>query len=196
MEFPLQLSFKLLALSPQIAVTEASGALRFYVKQKLFKLKEAVTVFADEAQTRPVYRIAADRVLDISATYHVTDEATGAELGSLQRKGMRSIWRAHYEIHRGGGPILNVREENPWVKVIDSVVGEIPVVGMLTGYVFNPAYRVTRASDGSPVMRIVKRPALFEGRYTIERLGELSENDETLTVLSALMMLLLERRRG
>ena len=46
MNFPLTLNFKKLALSPQISVTDASGRLLFYVKQKAFKLKEAVTVFA------------------------------------------------------------------------------------------------------------------------------------------------------
>ncbi|HEV2150618.1 MAG TPA: hypothetical protein VGR37_24685 [Longimicrobiaceae bacterium] len=195
MDFPLQLSFKVVAISPQITVTDASGRLLFYVKQKAFKLKEAVTVFADPEQTRPLFRIAADRVLDISAQYHIED-AAGAPLGLLQRRGMRSLWRAHYEIHRGGGPILAIHEENPWVKVIDGLLGEVPILGMLTGYFFHPAYRVARAVDDAPVLRAVKQPAFFEGRYTIERVGELSESDETLAVLSVLMMLLLERQRG
>jgi hypothetical protein len=196
MDFPLQLGFKIVAIAPQITVTDAAGRLRFYVKQKAFKLKEAVTVFADAEQTRPLYRIAADRVLDISAQYHITDAASGAPLGVVQRRGMRSLWKAHYEIHRDGGPILTIREENPWVKVIDGLLGEIPVLGMFTGYFFHPAYRVARAADDGPVLRAVKQPAFFEGRYTIERTGELSENDQTLAVLGVLMMLLLERQRG
>lgn len=195
MDFPLQLRFKTVAISPQISVTDAGGRLLFYVKQKAFKLKEAVTVFADEAQSRELFRIAADRVLDISAQYHFT-ESGGGDLGVLQRQGMRSIWRAHYEIHRGGGPILTIREANPWVKVVDGLLGEVPVIGMFTGYFFHPAYLVARAADDVPVLRAVKQPALFEGRYTIERVGELSTSDETLAVLSVLMMLLLERQRG
>jgi hypothetical protein len=196
MDFPLQLKFKTVAISPQISVTDSAGRLLFYVKQKAFKLKEAVTVFADAEQTRPLYSIAADRVLDISARYHMTESAGGGELGVLQRRGMRSLWKAHYEIHRGGGPILNIREANPWVKVLDGVLGELPVVGMFTGYLFHPAYVVSRAVDEAPVLRAVKQPAFFEGRYSIERVGDLSPNDETLAVLSILMMLLLERRRG
>ena len=195
MEFPLQLHFKTFVVSPQISIFDAAGRLQMFVKQKAFKLKEAVSVFGDEAQSRLLFRIGADRVIDLSASYHVQDES-GAELGRLQRRGMRSFWRAHYEIHRGGGAILLIREENPWVKVVDNLLGEIPVVGMLTGYVFHPAYSVTRVIDDAPVLRAVKQPAFLEGKYTIERLGELSENDERLAVLSLLMMLLLERRRG
>ena len=195
MNFPLDLRFKIVAISPQISVTDASGRLLFYVKQKAFKLKEAVTVFADAEQTRPLYKIGADRIIDISARYTITDPA-GNELGAVQRQGMRSFWRANYEIHRGGGPILTVREENPWVKVADRLFGEIPILGIFAGYVFHPAYLLARAADGAPMMRAVKQPAMFEGKYTIERQGELSENDETLAVLSLLMMLLLERARG
>lgn len=195
MDFPLQLKFKTVAISPQVSVTDSAGRLLFYVKQKAFKLKEAVTVFADAEQTRPLFRIAADRVLDLSAQYHITQEG-GGDLGIVQRRGMRSLWKAHYEVHRGGVPILTIREANPWVKVVDGLLGEVPVIGLFTGYFFHPAYVVARAADDAPVLRAVKQPALFEGRYTIQREGELSPGDETLAVLSVLMMLLLERQRG
>ena len=70
MKYPLELSFKIISLGPQLSVTDANGGLVFYVKQKLFKLKEEVTVFADVQQARPLYKINADRVLDISAPQH------------------------------------------------------------------------------------------------------------------------------
>lgn len=195
MDFPLQLRFKIMAISPQISVTDASGRLLMYVKQKAFKLKEAVTVFADEAQTRPLYRIQADRVIDISAKYAITDE-TGQQVGALQRKGMRSLWRAHYEVVRGGGTVLTIREANPWVKVVDALVGELPVIGIFTGYILHPAYLISRADTGEVVMKATKQAAFLEGKYNIERVGDLRPEDETLAVLNVLMMLLLERRRG
>ncbi len=194
MNFPLDLRFKLVALAPQISVTDATGHLLCYVKQKAFKLKEAVTIFSDATQSRPQYRITADRVLDISARYHITD-AAGAPLGTVQRRGMRSLWRAHYEVFEDGRQVFLVQEENPWVKVADGLLSEIPIVGLLAGYLFHPAYRVTRA-DGAAVMRAVKRPALFEGRYAIERVGAVTDDEERLVLLSMLMLLLLERYRG
>ena len=195
MDFPLQLRFKIMAISPQISVTDAAGRLLMYVKQKAFKLKEAVTVFADEAQTRPLYSIKADRVIDISAQYAITDE-TGQQVGVLQRKGMRSLWRAHYEVSRGGGVVLTIREANPWVKVVDALVGELPVIGIFTGYILHPAYLISRADTGEVVMKATKQAAFLEGKYNIERVGDLRPEDETLAVLNVLMMLLLERRRG
>jgi hypothetical protein len=194
MKFPLDLRFKVVAVAPQISVLDAAGALVLYVRQQAFTLKESVTVFGDAEQTRPLYRITADRVLDISAQYRI-DDAGGAPLGVLRRQGMRSLWRAHYELQRGGVPLLAIREENPWVKVLDGLLSEIPIVGLLTGYVLHPAYRVA-SPQGSAVMRAVKEPAFFEGRYRIELLQALAPPDETLTVLALLMLLLLERRRG
>ena len=93
LNYPLHLSFKILALARQLRLTDASGNRIFHVKQKVFKLKEAVTVFVDEGQTQPLYFMRADRVLDFSANYHFTDKA-GAALGSVRRRGAKSLWRA------------------------------------------------------------------------------------------------------
>jgi len=195
LSYPLQLSFKIVAIAPQISVVDATGTLLLYVKQKLFKLREAVTVFADREQQRPLYTIGADRVIDFSARYHVAT-AAGEPVGVVQRQGMRSLWKAHYEVERAGVPVLALREENPWVKVADGLFGEIPLLGVLSGYLFHPAYLVTRTADGAPLLRARKRPAMFEGRYEITRLGELSDAEQELGLLAVLMLLLLERERG
>ena len=195
MNFPLDLRFKLFAISSQIAVTDAQGTLVYYVKQKAFKLKEAVTVFADESQTRPLFKIAADRVLDISARYRVED-AGGAEIGVLQRRGMRSIWKAHYEIHQGGVQKFLIREESAWVKVLDSLVGGIPILGIFTGYMFHPAYLVSLGEGQPTLLRVVKQPALFEGRFRIDAITGSVDRSLDVAVVGILMMLLLERARG
>jgi len=192
--YPLHLSFKIIAIAPQISVTDAGGRLLLYVKQKAFKLKEKVTVFADQEQTRPLYSIGADRIIDFAAQYDITT-AAGGHLGAVKRRGMRSIWRAHYDVLRGGAAVLTIREANPWIKVLDNVLGEVPVLSMLTGYVFNPAYLVARA-DGTVILRAQKRPALWEGKYEITRQAELPSAEEELALLGVVMMLLLERTRG
>ncbi len=195
MNFPLKLEFKKVALAPQISVYDANGSLRFYVKQKLMKLKADITIFADKAQTQPLYTIKADRVIDFSARYHFRDQ-NGVELGSIKRQGARSLWKARYDISDANGiDFLRIQEENPWVKVADAFFGEIPLVGMLSGYVFNPAFLVERPDD-TLVFKITKKPALFESSFAIEKQAELKETEETTAVLGILMMTLLERSRG
>lgn len=194
MNYPLQLSFEILSVARKLSVIDATGNLNFFVKQKMFKLKEAVTVFADANQQHPLYELKADRVIDFSASYHFTD-ARGNHVGSVRRKGMKSLWKARYDIVNGSSLPLTIQEANPWAKVGDALFGEIPIVGMFSGYVFHPEYLVAR-QDGTAVMRLKKQPAFFQGKFTIEKLADLSEEEETRILLSLIMMVLLERQRG
>lgn len=194
MNYPLDITFKLLAIAQQLSVRDAQGNLIFYVKRKAFKLKESITVFADEAQTRPLFHVNADRVIDFSARYLFTDHA-GNMLGSIKRHGMRSLWKSHYEIEDERHAALSLNEENAWIKVFDSLLGELPVVGMLTGYLFHPAYLLSRA-DGTVLLRMEKQPAFFEGKFRVEQRAELTPVEETRALLGLLMMILLERSRG
>ncbi len=195
MNYPVELSFKILALASQIYIRDASGGLIGYVKQKMFKLKENIEIYSDENKSELIYTIKADRILDFSANYSFTD-VNGKSIGSIRRKGMRSILKAHYLIFDSNQQqVFEVHEENAWIKVIDALVGEVPVVGMFTGYLFNPAYLVTRM-NGNTVVRVQKQPAFFEGKFQIELKEQMSESDEELILLSNLMMVLLERRRG
>lgn len=161
MNFPLDARFKLFAIASQVSVRDAGGTLLYYARQKAFKLREAVTIFADEEQSRPLFRIGADRILDISARYKIEDPA-GVQVGALQREGLKSFWRTSYTIDAGMHGTFGIREANPWTKVLDGLFGSLPIVGILSGYLFHPAYNVARA-DGTPVLHIEKKPALFEG---------------------------------
>lgn len=197
MNFPLTLRFKILALTPQIYVDDAAGNSVFYVKQKLFKFREKIEVFHDATRTSLFCTIAADRIIDWSARYHF-NAADGTPLGSVGRKGLRSLWRAKYDIFSPGDSscAYEIREENPWAKVGDSFFGEIPIVGLFSGYLFHPRYMVKHRITGQPVMRITKQSAFLEGRFLIERFGDVSEQESLTITLSLLMMVLLEKNRG
>ncbi|MGK0189887.1 MAG: hypothetical protein ACI9R3_005706 [Verrucomicrobiales bacterium] len=195
MNYPLQLSFKIMALASQIYVRDSSGSEICYVKQKMFKLKEAVQVFTNSDRSTELCEIKADSIIDFSATYNFIN-AQGSPFGAVRRKGMRSLWKAHYQITQDGDVAFEMNEENGWIKVIDGIIGDIPLIGFLSGYFFHPTYIATRASDGSPVMRAKKVPAFWEGRFEIEKLTEINEAEELKLLMGFMMMLLLERRRG
>ena len=194
MDFPVKLEFKKVALTPQMSVIDANGELLFYVKQKMFKLKEAITVFGDREQTEPLYKIGADRVIDFSARYRFTD-MNGEDLGSVKRQGAKSLWKSHYDIYDGDEVVATIQEENAWVKFGDAMFGEIPILGIFAGYVFNPTYLVAR-TDGTLIAKIKKQPALFESSFTIEEVVDISEAAELRTILSTLIMTMMERGRG
>lgn len=196
MQYPLHLRFKLFALSPQIRVTDADNKTVCYVKQKLFRLKEAVNVYRDESREKILCEIKADRIIDFSANYNFYDES-GETFGSVKRKGMRSIWKAHYEVYDDQQQhTATIQEENPMAKVMDSFLGEIPLVSLFSGYMFHPKYGLTPNGGDSPVMRVTKQPSMWEGVFKIDKLGEMDPVEELRGLMAFLMMLLLERSRG
>jgi uncharacterized protein YxjI len=193
--YPLTLRFKILAVARQLSVRDSNQRLLMYVKQKAFKLKEAITVYEDEEQTRPLYQIAADRVIDFSATYNISD-AAGGYVGAIRQKGMKSLWRSTYEIVRGDEVVFTVREENPWAKVGNSLFEGIPVIGMLSGYVFHPSFLISASGRGD-VLRARKEAAFLESVFSVQRLETpLPPEDERLLLIGMVTTVLLERRRG
>ncbi|MHA1718999.1 MAG: hypothetical protein ACTSWX_01670 [Promethearchaeota archaeon] len=194
MEYPLHVSFKIMTFGSKFTVTDNNGNVLFYVKQKLFKLKEKINVFSDTTQTNQLYTIGADRIIDFSARYNFTD-MNGQNLGSIKRKGMKSLFRANYEIYDGENQVMSITEESVFVRFMDAIFSSIPCIGVCSGYVFHPSYLVARL-DGTEMMRVKKQPAFFEGKFKIEKLNEMSDYEEKQILLSIMMMLLLERIRG
>ena len=194
-QYPLHLKFTW-SFARQILLTDDSDQLLFCIRQKMFKLKEVIGVFGDKQRSELKYEIKADRIIDFSARYNFTDQY-GRDIGAVKRRGWRSFWRARYDIFNGDEIVFTITEKNPWVKVIDSLLGEIPIVGMFTGFFFNPTYQVHRSSDeGNTVMLLEKKPSFFSRLFTIKKLDKLEEREEQQVLLSMIMMLLLESSRG
>ena len=74
-------------------VYDEAGHLVMYSKQKAFKLKEDIRLYADESMKVELLTITARSVLDFSAAYDVVDPLAGQKVGALRRKGWSSIAR-------------------------------------------------------------------------------------------------------
>ncbi|TWU23343.1 hypothetical protein Pla52o_28790 [Novipirellula galeiformis] len=194
MQYPIELTFKLMTFGQRITATDANGNVLMFIKQKMFKLKEKVDIYSDSTQQNLIFQIASDRMIDFSANYHFRD-AQGNDWGAVRRKGMRSLWSAHYDIMQEGTVDMTISEESPMKKVLESLLGEIPIIGLVADYMLNPSYIIKRP-DGTPVLRLTKRPAVFEGKFTLTKLNEIPEDDELRSLLAMIMLVLLERRRG
>ena len=81
------------------------------------------------------------------------------------------------------------------VKFMDGMLYQIPVLGLVSGYVFHPSYTIARP-DGTRVLAVRKQPAMWEGRFTIEKVSDMTPDEEALATLGILMMTMLERSRG
>jgi len=195
MDYPLEMRFKIIAIAPQISVVDAKGGSICYVQQKLFKFKEAVNVFSDATKKQKLCEIKADRMIDFSASYHFFD-ASGECFGGVRRKGLKSLWSAHYDVvDHQNQPIGTISEENPMAKVFDSIFSEVPLIGNLSGFLFNPRY-VLKNVGGQDTLRMKKQPAFWEGKFILEKLGGIDPVNELCCIMAFLMMTLLERSRG
>jgi len=193
--FPINFVFKITSFANDFTATDTNGAVIAYVKQKMFRLKEDINIYSDETKSKIDYKIKANKWLDFSAAYSFFDE-NETEFGKIARKGWRSIWKAKYEIIDQHEKLqYTVTEENPWVKVFDSLLSEVPILSMFTGYLFNPAYIVING-EGKTVVRLKKLPSFFGRKFEVSKVGELDSDDDDRVMLGLMMMILLERRRG
>ncbi len=193
--FPVTFEFNISTLANDFTAKDSSGKTIAYVRQKMFKLKEDISVYNDDTKSRLNYKIKADKWLDFSTAYSFfnTDDR---EFGKVVRKGWKSLWNVHYEIinqHQKQQYVIN--EENPWVKVLDSLFGEIPILGMFTGYLFNPTYLV-KNPQGKTVVKLKKLKSFFGKNFEVTKVGELDNDDDDRVMLALMMFVLLERRRG
>ena len=195
MQFPLNFTFKITTISNDFRVNDATGAEVAFVRQKLFKLKEEVQIFNNESRSQLIFTVKANKWLDFSASYVFYDNQE-RELGRIVRRGWKSLWKSSYDIYdENQKQDFSVNEENPLIKVFDGLFDDIPILGMFTGYFFNPTYLVTRP-DGTAIARLSKEKSFFGRRFSVDKLAEFETGEENRLLLGLMMMILLERQRG
>ncbi len=189
LNYPLTLSFKLLALNPQAKVADATGQTVLYVKEKAFSLKININVYADEAQQQQLYHIQADKVLGMNIPFSITTPI-GDLVGKVQRPTMTSMWKATYQISNSTGQEIGLlHEENPWLKVLDSALSDIPFVHMF----INPGYLVDLR--GQPALYLKKQPSMLDRTFKLEKRADLPDSDERLLLAATLLAMMMERMR-
>ena len=194
LSYPLDLSFKIVTIGTRIRVTDATGRQVAYARTKKFKLKEDVRVYEDEDQARLLFRMKADRMIDFSARYAISGP-DGNHIGAVGRLGMRSLWSSAYLLADATGEQAgSISEENAWVKVLDGLMESVPFGDAMGGLFFNPAYLADLRSH--EVLRVQKQRSVLESTFRIEKLADVSDDEEDLLLAGVIMMVLLERDRG
>lgn len=100
------------AIGKQVFVTNSAGELILYVKQKGFRLKEDIRVYADEKKTEERLLIQARKVLDFNIAFDVVDSASGEKVGGVRRKGWSSAIRDEWHFLDGDDNQVGVIHED------------------------------------------------------------------------------------
>jgi uncharacterized protein YxjI len=93
-----QLKRQVFALTGKLRFYAPDGTLVLFAEQKMFRLREDIRLYADEAKTQEVLLVKARQIIDWAAAYDVLDGATGQKVGALRRKGWASMIRDEWEV--------------------------------------------------------------------------------------------------
>lgn len=179
--------FKLLGAAFHVYSTDQR--LLGYSKQKAFKFKEDIRVFADEEMTHELLKILARSVIDFSASYDVYDSHSNEHVGTLRRKGWSSLFRDQWEILDSEGTLRGrVMEDSGW-KAFLRRLNEL--VSFFLPQVFHIEV------DGVVVGIMKQNMALFAHKYEVD----LSHDTEgllprPLAVATVILLLAIEGRQG
>ena len=101
-----------LAMTGKFRFYDPTGQLVMFSEQKMFKLREDIRVYSDETKTQEVLSIKARQIVDFSAAYDVVDATTNENVGSLRRKGLKSILRDEWEALNPAGQVVGLLFED------------------------------------------------------------------------------------
>lgn len=100
---------QVLALTGKFRLYDPAGQLVLYCQQKMFRLREDIRIYSDETKSQELLHIQARQIVDFSASYDVVDSYENKPIGSIHRKGFRSMLRDEWELldeHRGRSGVL------------------------------------------------------------------------------------------
>ena len=132
-----------------------AGVLAF-AQQKRMAFKEQVTLYTDESKTTPVLGFKARQVMDLGATYDVTD-ANGAPIGLFRKNWKESLLRSTWHLEQPGYGEMVGRETNMLVAVLrrfveslswlpyhfEFVIGDRPAFSVVKKWGLRDRYLVT-----------------------------------------------------
>lgn len=193
--YPLKAQFKLATLGNRFTLTDSQGTTIAFIKQKMFKLRESIQVYSDTSQQNLLGTISTDKIIDWSAAYTLSD-SSGAKIGSVRRHGSRSLLKASYSVFNSQDQhTFEVTELNPWTKLFDALFSELPVIGLLSGYLFNPSYAIN-TPDGQRALTVTKQASFLESSYKVDQDTAFSQANQELLLYGLTVLILLERMRG
>ena len=101
-----------IALTGKFRFYDPSGSLVMFSEQKMFKLREDIRVYSDERKSQEVLLIKARSIVDFSAAYDVVDASNNEHVGTLRRKGIKSILRDEWEVLNAAGQVIGTLFED------------------------------------------------------------------------------------
>ena len=99
-------------------IYDPDGNVVLYSKQKAFKLKEDIRIYADESMDQEVLTIRTSSIWDISGSYGVYDPVSDENVGALKRHGMKSMLKDEWTLIDANGREAGKITEDSMLKAL------------------------------------------------------------------------------
>ncbi len=164
------------------AVTKdgAEGEIFAFAQQKRLAFKEQVTLYTDDTKQQPVLGFKARQVIDLGATYDVTD-AAGNPVGLFRKDFKKSLLRSTWNVEQPGIGVATGQERNLVVAILRRFVDALSWL----------PYHFDFTIDGRPAFSVIKKWGLRD-KYLVEI--HLPELDRRLVVAMAVGLDALQSR--
>jgi uncharacterized protein YxjI len=134
----------------------SEAGLLAFAQQKRMAFKEQVTLYSDDTKTTPVLGFKARQVMDLGATYDVTD-ANGTPIGLFRKNFAESLLRSTWHLEQPGYAEMIGRETNLAVAILrrfveslswlpyhfEFVIGDRPAFSVVKKWGLTDRYVVT-----------------------------------------------------
>lgn len=174
--------FKL--LGGEFRVWDESQNLVFFSKQKAFKLREDIRLYADEAMSQELLYIQARKIIDFAAAYDVVDSASGQKVGALKRRGWKSIARDHWILmDPNDNEMASLEEDSLALAIIRRFIGLIP-----------QSYHIIAGDRMLATFKQNFNPFVYKLKLTFEE--DQGAIDRRLGIASAVLLAAIEGKQG
>ncbi|VAX39772.1 hypothetical protein MNBD_PLANCTO03-1586 [hydrothermal vent metagenome] len=175
-------------LGASFHVYDDEGGVVAFCRQKAFRLREDIRLYTDESKTEELLTMKTRSVLDFGATYDIA-LPSGEVIGSLRRKGLRSLVRDSWLIYGPDGQELATLEEESSMLAILRRVHE--VFAFLSPQKFEVV-----SHDGQHIATLRSHFNPFVYRLGIAIHADHEELDELIVIAAGCLIAAIEGRQG
>ena len=139
-----------------VAPDGSEGELLAFAQQKRLAFKEQVTLYADDTQQQPVLGFKARQIMDLGATYDVTD-ASGTPVGLFRKDFKASLLRSTWHVDQPGFGVMTGQERSLMVALLRRFVDSLSWL----------PYHFDFTVNGQPAFSVIKKWGLRD-KYVVD----------------------------
>ncbi|MFG0242313.1 MAG: hypothetical protein ACF8R9_05940 [Phycisphaerales bacterium JB054] len=175
-------------LGASFHVFDENGQVVAYCQQKAFKLREDIRLFTSESKTETLLTMKARSVIDFGVTFDIT-LPSGESIGSLRRKGLKSMFRDSWLLYSPEGvELATMREDSGTMAMLRRLHEAFALLSP-------QKFQITK-TDGTHVATLRTHFNLFVYRLGVSIHTEDEEVDELMVLAAACLIAAIEGRQS